>query len=116
MIQLDMATVIYIASCIGIVGAAIKVLHSAKMSLLKPLDDINAKLKSHDEFLANDKRRLEKTDYALADLTDSINMLIKSHRTVLYHLQDGNHSGEIKQEIEELDNWLIESRGHIHGR
>ena len=114
-IQLDMATVIYVASCIGILGAAVKVLYSAKQALVKPLDDINEKLKAHDEFLANDKRRLEKTDYALADLTDSINMLIKSHRTVLYHLQEGNHSGEIKQEIEELDNWLIESRGHING-
>lgn len=115
-IQLDMATIIYIASCIGILGAAVKVLVQAKKSLLKPLDEINKKLADHDTFLSNDKVRLDKIDYVLEDMTDSLNMLIKSHRTVLYHLQDGNHSGEIKKEIEELDNWLIESRGHINER
>lgn len=115
-IQLDMATVIYVASCIGILGAAVKVLYSAKQALVKPLDEINDKLKAHDEFLSNDKRRLEKIDYILEDFTESLNMLIKSHRTVLYHLQEGNHSGEIRKEIEELDNWLIDSRGHIDGR
>jgi len=114
-IQLDLATVIYVASCISVIAAAIKVLYSAKKALVKPLDDINDKLKAHDTFLANDKNRLEKVDYILEDMTRSINMLIKSHRTVLYHLEDGNHSGEIRKEIEELDNWLIESRG-INGK
>ena len=116
MTQLDMATIIYIASCVGVLGAAVKVLYSAKQALVKPLNDINEKLKEHDEFLANDNRRLERIDFAISDMTDSLNMLIKSHRTVLYHLQEGNHSGEIKKEIEELDNWLIDSRGHTNGR
>lgn len=115
-IQLDFATVVYVASCIGILGAAVKVLYSAKKALVKPLDEINAKLQAHDEFLANDKRRLEKIDYVLEDMTSSMNMLIKSHRTVLHHLEEGNHSGDIKREIEELDNWLIDSRGHLDGR
>lgn len=114
-IQLDMATVIYIASCIGILGAAVKILYSAKKALLKPLDDIHSKLDDHDKFLANDKAKLEKIDYILADMTDSMNMLIKSHRTVLYHLQEGNHTGEIKEEIEELDNWLIEGHAKKYG-
>ena len=115
-IQLDLATLIYLASCIGIVGAAVKILYSAKKALLKPLDDINKKLEETDKFLANDKASIERIDSILVDMTDSINMLIKSHRTVLYHLEDGNHNGEIKKEIDELDNWLIESRGHIDGR
>ena len=115
-IHLDMATLIYLASCIGVVGAAVKILYSAKKALLKPLDDINAKLAETDKYLANDKAKIERIDEILADMTDSINMLIKSHRTVLYHLQDGNHNGEIKAEIDELDNWLIDSRGHIDGR
>ena len=115
-IQLDFATVVYIASCIGILGAAVKVLYSAKKALVKPLDDINDKLKAHDTFLANDKTKLEKIDYILEDMTKSMNMLIKSHRIVLHHLEDGNHNGEIRKEIEELDNWLIDSRGYLDGR
>ena len=109
-IQLDMATVIYIASCIGILGAAVKILYSAKKALLKPLDDIHSKLEAHDKFLANDKAKLEKIDYILVDLTDSVNMLIKSHKAVLMHLEDGNHTGEIKKEIDTLDEWLINRR------
>lgn len=109
-IELNVATIVYIASCIGVLGAAIKTLSSAKNALLKPLDEINQKLKQHDEFLANDKRRLDKIDYVLTDLTDSMNMLIKSHKTVLMHLEDGNHTGEIRREIAALDEWLVESR------
>ena len=113
-IQLDMATIIYIASSIGILGGAIKILYSAKKALLKPLDDINQKLADHDKFLANDKARLEKIDYVLGDMTDSINMLIKSHKAVLMHLEDGNHTGEIRDEIDALDEWLINRR--VNGR
>lgn len=109
-IQLDLATVIYIASCIGILGGAVKILYSAKKALLKPLDDINTKLADHDKFLANDKSRLEKIDYVLGDMTDSINMLVKSHKAVLMHLEDGNHTGEIRDEIDALDEWLINRR------
>ena len=112
---IDTATIIYIASCIGVIGAAVKVLWSAKQALVKPLDEINQKLEEHEQFLDNDKDRLERIDNTLVDINDSINILIKSHRTVLYHLEDGNHSGEIKKEIDGLDNWLIESRNQ-HGR
>jgi len=109
-IQLDMATVIYVASCIGILGAAVKILYSAKKALLKPLDDINKRIEEHDKILASDKAKLEKIDYVLVDMTDSLNMLIKSHKTVLMHLEEGNHTGEIKKEIDALDNWLINRR------
>lgn len=112
---LDTATIIYIASCIGVIGAAVKVLSGAKKALIKPLDEINKKLEEHEQFLSNDKDRLECIDNTLVDINDSINMLIKSHRTVLYHLEDGNHSGEIKKEIDGIDTWLIESRIK-HGR
>lgn len=106
----DTATIIYVASCIGVIGAAVKILHSAKLALMKPLDDIREKLAEYDAFLENDNNRLEQIDGILADMKDSINMLIKSHRTVLYHLEEGNHSGEIRKEIEELDTWLIDRR------
>lgn len=114
-IQLDMATVIYVASCIGILGTAVKILHSAKKALLKPLEDVNKKLQDHDKFLSNDKNQLEKIDYALVDLTRSINMLVKSHRIVLHHLRDGNHTGEIAMEIDELDRWLLEGKEYKKG-
>lgn len=111
----DTATIIYIASCIGVIGAAVKVLWSAKQALVKPLDEINKKLEEHETFLENDKKRLEVISSSLDELTDAITILIKSHQTVLDHLEDGNHSGEIKASKEKLNDWLVEGRIE-HGR
>jgi len=109
-IELNLATVIYICSCIGVVGGAVKVLVEAKKALQKPLDEVNKKLEHYDDCLARDKRRIDQMDDALAELTKSINMLVRSNRTMLYHMEDGNHTGEIKKEIDELDAWLLEGK------
>lgn len=109
-IELSWATIIYFCTCIITVGGALKVLDEAKKALKKPLDEVNEKLVHYDQCLSNDKKRLDRIDYALEDLTHSINMLVKSNRTILYHLEDGNHSGEIKQELKDLDEWLLEKR------
>lgn len=106
----ELTTIIYIASCIGVIGTAVKILWSAKQALVKPLDEINAKLKEHEKYLENDKKRLEEISKSLDDLTDAINILIKSHQTVLDHLEEGNHSGEIKEQKKYLNDWLIDSR------
>ena len=109
------ATIIYIASCIGVIGAAVKVLWSAKQALIKPLDDIKTKLKEHEQYLENDKRRLEEIGKSIDELTEAINILIKSQQTVLDHLEDGNHSGEIKADKKRLNDWLVDGRIE-HGR
>lgn len=109
------ATIIYIASCIGVIGAAVKVLWSAKQALVKPLRDINEKLNEHEKYLENDKKRLEEISESIEDLTGAINILIKSHQTVLDHLEDGNHSGEIKADKKRLNDWLVDGRIE-HGR
>lgn len=109
-IELNLATVIYICSCIGIVGGAIKILVEAKKALQKPLDEVNKKLNQYDDFLSRDKERLDKVDEVLAELTQSINMLVRSNRTMLYHMEDGNHTGEIKKELAKLDAWLLEGK------
>ena len=109
-IELNLATFIYICTCIITVGGAIKVLLEAKKALQKPLDQVNEKLERYDNFLNNDKKRLDKIDGVLGELTESINMLVKSNRTILYHLEDGNHTGEIKEELDELDDWLLKGK------
>ncbi len=109
-IELNLATVVYICSCIGIVGGAIKILIEAKKALQKPLDEVNERLQHYDECLDRDKKRLDKVDGVLEELTQSINMLVKSNRTMLYHMEDGNHTGEIRKEIDELDAWLLEGK------
>ena len=109
-IELSWATIIYFCTCIITVGGALKVLNEATKALKKPLDEVNEKLAHYDKCLDRDKNHLDKVDYAIEDLTKSINMLIKSNRTILYHLEEGNHSGEIKQELKDLDDWLLDKR------
>ena len=107
-IELSWATVIYFCTCIITVGGALKVLNEANKALKKPLEEVKQKLDHYDHCLDNDKKHLDKIDYALGDLTNSINMLVKSNRTILYHLEEGNHSGEIRDELRDIDNWLIQ--------
>lgn len=106
-IELNLQSAIYICTCIGIVGGAVKVLYEAKKALQKPLEEVNKKFKQYDEYLDKDKKRLDQIDTALEELTKSINMLVKSNRTMLYHMEDGNHTGEIKEEIDTIDEWLL---------
>ena len=109
-ITLSMATIIYVASCVTVIGGAIKILAEAKKSLQKPLAELEQKVVDHDKFLSNDKTHLDKIDYALEDLTKSFNMLVKSNRVILDHLAEGNHTGEIQSTLKEIDAWLMDGK------
>lgn len=109
-IELNMVTIIAFCTCIVTVGGAVKILVEAKKAFQKPLDLVNEKLIYYDQCLKNDKKRLDDIDNVLVDLTQSINMLVKSNRTMLYHMEEGNHTGEIKSELQEIDEWLMEGK------
>ena len=109
-IELNMITIISFCTCIVTVGGAVKILLEAKKAFQKPLDAVNEKMIYYDQCLKNDKKRLDDIDNVLSDLTQSINMLVKSNRTMLYHMEEGNHTGEIKSELQEIDEWLMEGK------
>ena len=109
-IEINMVTIISFCTCVVTVGGAVKILLEAKKAFQKPLDTVNEKLIYYDQCLKNDKTRLDDIDNVLSDLTQSINMLVKSNRTMLYHMEDGNHTGEIKSELQELDEWLMQGK------
>ena len=54
-IELNIATLIYIASSITVIGGALGVLAKAKNALVAPLNEINDKIAEHDQYLSNDK-------------------------------------------------------------
>lgn len=115
-VTLNPNTIIAFCTCITVVVAALKALWEVKKVLNKPLDDIRKKLDDHDKFLANDKEHLEKIDYILEDIAKAMNLQVKSLKTVLSHLSDGNHTGEIKKREEELDDWLMEGKRYDGSR
>ena len=109
-LEINMVTIISFCTCIVTVGGAVKILLEAKKAFQKPLDTVNEKMIYYDQCLKNDKKRLDDVEDVLSDLTQSINMLVKSNRTIMYHMEEGNHTGEIRNELKELDDWLMEGK------
>lgn len=66
----------------------------------KALSDINDKLKSHDEKLDNDNRRLK-------ELEEGNKVLMKAMLALMTHSIDGNHVEELRLARDEMQDYLI---------
>ena len=106
-IELNIATIIYFASCVITVGGAVKILLEAKKALQKPLDEVNEKLAHYDKCLDRDKKHLDKLDLVVEENAKAINMIVDIDLTMLRHMSDGNNTGEINEKIKKVENWLF---------
>ena len=111
-IELNVATIIYICTCIITVGGAVKILLEARKALQKPIDEVNRKLAHYDECLDKDKRHLDKLDVIVSENASAIKLLVDANLTMLRHMSDGNHTGELREKIKKLEEWLYESKGY----
>ena len=111
-VELNVVTVIYIASCIITVGGALKVLYEAKKALQKPFEKVNQQIEHCKDCLQKDKEHLDKIDEAIAELGQAINLLVSASRITLSHLKDGNNTGEIDRQVKALDEWLIQRKDY----
>lgn len=109
-IELNVATIIYIATCIVTVGGAVKILLEARKALQKPIDEVNRKLEHYDRCLDKDKRHLDKLDTMVVENAKAINMMVDANLTMLRHMSDGNHTGELKEKITKLEDWLYKGK------
>ena len=106
-IELNLVTIVAIASCIVAVGGAIKILVEFKKAVQKPLDEVNDRFEHVYECLDNDKAHLDKIDSAIAELGEATNLLVSASKATLVHMKDGNNTGDISKQVERLDEWLI---------
>lgn len=111
-IELNIATIIYICTCIITVGGAVKILLEARKALQKPIDEVNRKLEHYDQCLDKDKRHLDKLDDMVSENASAISMMVDANLTMLRHMSDGNHTGEIKEKIKMLEDWLYKGKGY----
>lgn len=109
-IELNVATIIYIASCVITVGGAVKILMEAKKALQKPLDQVDEKIEHYDACFSRDKERLDKLDTMVEQNAKAINMLVDIDLTMLRHMADSNHTGEINEKIKKIEGWLFEGK------
>lgn len=106
-INLSIATIVFVASSITIVGGAVKILLEAKKALAKPIDDIEKKIQHHDKYLDRDRQHLNKIDGLIEELGEAVNLLVAADIVILDHMKTGNATGEIDEQIKELDKWLV---------
>lgn len=106
-INLSVATIIFVASSITIVGGAVKILFEAKKALTKPISEIESRLERHDKCLDRDHHHLQKIDDLIGELGEAVNLLVSADAVMLDHMKTGNCTGEIDAQIKELDKWLV---------
>lgn len=111
-ITVSIANILYLATAITVVAAAVKILLEAKKALTKPLDEIEEKFKSYDDKLDKDKKHLDKIDMTIEELGEAVNLMVSSHKVVLLHMKTGNNTGEIDREIKAIDEWLVQRKDY----
>lgn len=108
--SIDTVWTVFLAGCAALItiSTAIKVIVSAIQTVRKPtiqqdhrLDDIDEKLKEHDELLVDEGTRLELLNTGSATTQ-------KALLALLSHAIDGNNVYELKAARKELQDFLIE--------
>lgn len=106
-ISLSVATIVYVASCLTIVGGAIKILIEAKKAVEKPVKDVQEKVETHEEWLEKNQEHLDKIDSLIEELGEAVNLLVSADCVILDYLKDGQNEEEIDETIKAMDGWLV---------
>ena len=100
---------IFLQICAGIVciGGALGYLIRGIAFVKKPADDVSKKLNTHQEYLDNDKRRLDRLERAIENNSKCLVLIIETLHTMLEHFEDGNHTKELTTERKKIDTYLL---------
>ena len=99
----------FLQICAGIVcvGGALGYLIRGIAFVKKPADDVAKKLQVHEEYLDNDKTRLDRLERAIENNSKCLVLIIETLHTILEHFEDGNHTKELTAERKKLDSYLL---------
>lgn len=100
---------VFLQICAGIVcvGGALGYLIRGVIFIKKPADDVSKKLKAHQEYLDNDKQRLDRLERAIENNSKCLILIIETLHTILEHFEDGNHTKELTAERKKIDAYLL---------
>jgi len=73
------------------------------------IDEIAEQQKNFDKLIENDNKRLKELEKDMHDLRLGMKLLLSSNMQILSHLSDGNHSGELKDTANKINQFLIEN-------
>ena len=75
-----------------------------------PVDEIKARIDSHDKMLSNDKRRIEDVEERIRDIREESSMTLRGVRALLSHELNGNSDDKMKACYESIDDYLLNKK------
>lgn len=104
----ELWNVIQIA-CAGIItlGGAGAIIVGLYKWAKKPDNDRDDRIKRHDEMLDNDNKRLRELEREQAEMKEAQSVLMKSMLALMSHAIDGNHTEDLKQARDDMQNYLL---------
>lgn len=96
-------------ACAGIItlGGAGAIIVGLYKWAKKPDNDRDDRIKRHDEMLDNDNKRLRELEREQAEMKEAQSVLMKSMLALMSHAIDGNHTEDLKQARDDMQNYLL---------
>ena len=104
--------VLKICAGISCIGLAMTYVAKTIKDLRKPSDSIKKKIDEHENFLINDKARLDNLECMMVDMRECMMLLLESEVATLEHLEDGNHTHMLSEKKEKINTYIY---GHVGG-
>lgn len=101
---------VFLKICAGIscVGLAMSYLLKTIRSLKKPVDDMNKKLQSYDDYFTRDKKRMDELEKSIEENAKCNRLLLEAVYSMLGHFEDGNNTNMLREEKKKIENFLYE--------
>lgn len=104
--------VLSICGIIMAIGGAAAYIGKAIHAIQKPQKENEEKFEHIYECLTRDKDEIAGLRKMANDNREAIGFLVKINLVMLKHLESGNDTGEMKQTIHDVEEWLIERGTH----
>ena len=100
---------VFLKLCAGIscVGLEVSYLLKTIRSLKKPVDDINKKFKSYDDYFEEDKKRLDELEKSINGIAECNKLLLEAVYSMLGHFEDGNNTNMLREEKKKIESFLL---------
>ena len=99
--------IVLLAGAYNTIMSAIKNKREEKKLKEGPLNELKATVTQHTTCLANDKKRLDDVEEDITTTKAEITLVLKATRALLSHGINGNSIETMKENAQEIDNFLI---------
>ena len=110
MITISTTTLLDICALVVAVGGALTYIIKGVNTAKRPIEELQMQLDEHFEMLARDKKRLDEIEKVLDQQSDTNRLMLECLLAVLGHLEDGNHTNQMKETRSKVESFLLEKK------